>query len=362
MDEIQATFKATTPMFISGADQSAAQLRMPSIKSAIRFWWRALAWGWYDETLTEIQKRDFELFGSTKGQANVLMKLGDVNLKQNQDDFSRLKGAIYLGYGVMNYTGELTRLPLGRDSTFSVSFNLDRVGNEQRKELLGAIKVFGLLGGLGSKSRKGYGSVTLLSLAMNGDSSWSTPSDWRSYRTTIQQLMPSNLGSKLPDYTAFSQRSEIHGVVDGSDSMTVLNEAGSAMKGYRTYETEDPIFRNDHDWMLAATKAGTVPNHPQRVVFGLPHNYFFSSTKAKVDVSWSNGDRRSSPLFIHIHEFSQGNYGAVGALLPAVFLPSNETIKIKAKGIHQIQQKIDFKIIQNLLSPVYFPKIERLLP
>ena len=44
METIEATFKVVTPMFMSGADQSQAELRTASIKGALRFWWRALAW------------------------------------------------------------------------------------------------------------------------------------------------------------------------------------------------------------------------------------------------------------------------------------------------------------------------------
>ncbi len=44
MKTIEASFEIVTPMFISGADD-VADLRPPSIKGALRFWWRALHWG-----------------------------------------------------------------------------------------------------------------------------------------------------------------------------------------------------------------------------------------------------------------------------------------------------------------------------
>ncbi|WP_143108945.1 type III-B CRISPR module RAMP protein Cmr1, partial [Bathymodiolus thermophilus thioautotrophic gill symbiont] len=44
MKTIVATYRIITPMFISGAKVTEAELRIPSIKGAIRFWWRALNW------------------------------------------------------------------------------------------------------------------------------------------------------------------------------------------------------------------------------------------------------------------------------------------------------------------------------
>ncbi len=42
MTVITATYRVVTPMFIGDADQKATSLRPPSIKGALRFWWRAL--------------------------------------------------------------------------------------------------------------------------------------------------------------------------------------------------------------------------------------------------------------------------------------------------------------------------------
>jgi hypothetical protein len=44
MKTLQATYRIVTPMFIGDAEQKATDLRPPSIKGALRFWWRALNW------------------------------------------------------------------------------------------------------------------------------------------------------------------------------------------------------------------------------------------------------------------------------------------------------------------------------
>lgn len=45
MQILEAEYEIVTPMFIGGAAQhEQPELRPPSIKGALRFWWRALYW------------------------------------------------------------------------------------------------------------------------------------------------------------------------------------------------------------------------------------------------------------------------------------------------------------------------------
>jgi CRISPR/Cas system CMR-associated protein Cmr1 (group 7 of RAMP superfamily) len=42
---LEATFRVVTPMFLGGAKaDDRAELRVPPIKAALRFWWRAIRW------------------------------------------------------------------------------------------------------------------------------------------------------------------------------------------------------------------------------------------------------------------------------------------------------------------------------
>lgn len=95
-------------------------------------------------------------------------------------------------------------------------------------------------------------------------------------------------------------------------------------------EEAEQIFSDDHD-LLINNKVQSLNKHPRRVAFGLPHNYFFGSTKQKIDITAENSERRASPLFIHIHQL-ETEYVAVLTYLPDQFLPDDEKIKIKVKG------------------------------
>ncbi|MBA3891822.1 MAG: hypothetical protein H0X64_14970, partial [Gemmatimonadaceae bacterium] len=77
-------------------------------------------------------------------------------------------------------------------------------------------------------------------------------------------------------------------------------------------------FTADHDLMKSPDRSRG--RHPQRIAFGLPHNY--GQPNGKVEPAADGIDRRASPLFIHIHQAAETDVPvAVVAFLPAAFLP-----------------------------------------
>ena len=76
--EIEATYRVVTPMFCGGANPGHAELRIPSFKGVLRFWWRALAWSRQDGDLEMIRREEDKLFGSAGGgRSRVSMSLAE---------------------------------------------------------------------------------------------------------------------------------------------------------------------------------------------------------------------------------------------------------------------------------------------
>ena len=72
IDAAEFEIEVVTPMFLGGADPTKAELRVPSIKAAMRFWWRAL----YDgNDIENMAKKEAEIFGSVANKAVVTVKL-----------------------------------------------------------------------------------------------------------------------------------------------------------------------------------------------------------------------------------------------------------------------------------------------
>jgi CRISPR-associated protein Cmr1 len=380
METIEATFKVVTPMFMSGADQSQAELRLPSIKGALRFWWRALAW----QRLGNVQAIHAEenyLFGSADqdvGQAAVLMKLTVLEAEdasQKSFDTRRYPGLPYLGYGVMDYNGNVINNNGERSYIPSVTFRLSllfkpKVPQQHKETVVDALKLFGLIGGLGAKSRKGYGSVTLRQLEHKGEI-WYAPTTLGSLQQAITNFKYKNQAPE-PPYTALSQASRFvifEGESDES-ALSLLDRIGCELMFYRSFgrnglvlgEEIKPNFRDDHDLMRSVATNSPAHHHPitypRRVAFGLPHNYYFGSARAKADVKavdHSDPDspkpieRRASGLFIHIHHADRYPV-AVLSFLPAQFLPASA--KIRLSSVPPRRPPTDVDVEHDVWQPV----------
>lgn len=358
---LTAKFRIVTPMFCAGADQAQAELRIPSIKGALRFWWRALQWDKVGGDIKKLHEQEAALFGSSKGgQSRVLIRIkqgtdrkpmpngkvlsqkGDRFLEPQRPETNIVgEGARYLGYGVMEafgnrnkntQPGQLTRpcypCPL---EDIIVSFNCRDA--ETAKAIQPAIIAFGLFGGLGSKSRKGYGSVTLTELKI-GDQTVELPSP----EVFIRQIQN---GKSLPAWTAFSEKSQFVLLLGNPNEspLELLNRIGRDLVFFRSWGRNGKVFggnserrfQSDHALMDGVINHnGTPSTHPERIAFGLPQNYFFSSTNGKGGVKPGQHERRASPLFLHIHQSSSGNTPlAIISLLPAKFLPDAEQISVE---------------------------------
>lgn len=132
-------------MFLAGYDGTTPELRSPSIKGMMRFWWRALN-GYL--SLYELKKKEGEIFGSSDkeiGRSKINIQVTSKRLEI---------GEYYILPHKSNFKPR--GLSPGQKISISLSFydNIDEYSN--------ILKVSLLLGGLGKRSRRGFGSVNIL--------------------------------------------------------------------------------------------------------------------------------------------------------------------------------------------------------
>jgi len=79
--------EVVTPLFLGGANPKEVELRVPPIKAAMRFWWRALYEG---NKIEQMAKDEAAIFGSTEKKAVVTVKanLKDVRVSKKDLPFS----------------------------------------------------------------------------------------------------------------------------------------------------------------------------------------------------------------------------------------------------------------------------------
>ncbi len=370
MERIEATYRIVTPMFIGDANQEATCIRPPSFKGALRFWWRALNWGRFyqqkssneTEALKALYEEEVRLFGGSAekgGQGCFLLSVQSKQFNLTKapkvhDSFSSKAAARYLGYGLMvaygrndgtTKNGQLERGCINENQPFTVKLVFrDKIEDS----IVVALKALGLLGGLGSRSRHGMGSITLEALKIDDQEPWACPSTVEKYDEVVKGLFLSANGdvkpasvTTEPPFTAFWKKSRIDRLLCKNSCYEVLDKFGEAMLMYRSWgkngrvlgQHHEKRFEDDHDWYIKFNNGWRDSHsdfHPERVAFGLPHNYH---KPPQHHVTPENHERRSSPLFFHIHRLSSGSFLGVSIYMPAKFLPSGEKIAAGGKMV-----------------------------
>lgn len=288
---LTAEYLVVTPMFLSGADQNVAELRLPSFKGALRFWWRALA---EERDTQELRKTEDRLFGSTRtGVSRVRMRLVDVNIADGwQNKFPRNSWQSYTGFGLIDKPGQTQRHFIKPSSTFGVRLDGSRCDETTRKQLTDALIALGLVGGLGSRARNGWGSITLVSLEdEDGNSLWQAPADADELKDELTKCFNGN--QRLADWSAFSDQS-VFAVGPAQDTQEKAHE-------WLAEKYRDALKT------LSQDKA-------RREVFGLPRKNVGKNTK----------NRRAGAVFLHIHQIGGEEAVPVALCLPARFLENQE--------------------------------------
>lgn len=304
MDKIEARFRIVTPMFISGADQTKAELRVPSIKGALRFWWRALNYKEEPKRLLEMERN---LFGSSDknfGQSKISMSLKNVNLKSTkiQNKWNVNDWRAYVGYGLSeDQSGKkrenIYRSFLEPDGTFSLIMG----SKGDLSTINDTLKSFSLLGGLGSRSRNGWGSISITGI----DSKWQIPTSREDYTSQLCELLALyRHDEKIPSYSAISKNTEI--------------KIGPCFNNYFD------AFKDISEKYKAYVKE--LRPKDKREGFGSPRKGI-------------SDDRRGSPLFIHLH--NTGNqFFWVATFMKSKFNERNEEPRLGYEPIHNFMDEI----------------------
>jgi len=388
-----ARFRVITPMFLGGADGHASRFRPESLKGGWCYWWRAMLWsrhlansgGDRRMALRTLAERQRRLFGAPAderwglGQSPIVFTAIPARPRTIRGRRNGSCGTVaypgpnnaglrYLGYGVIQPApkalnkrdrieqGEVLYDAFAPGEEVPVGFRLSsRFTPEDQAEVLDALKLLGLIGGLGRRTRRGFGSLKLLGISPVDGShelSWQPRPGLDGYREDLQELLKryDSAGDQgLPAIDAFSAKAAIDVRMVCGDWQAALNWAGSRMLHLRSWGFFSPkerqhllpdfdpalqLFKDDHDF--AAARGKTSGYVPARTVFGLPHRYekrrfpkgnspgnVFSLTIEPADPGTG---RRASPLLLHVHELDSADGESTSPCvvitrLPAIFLP-----------------------------------------
>jgi CRISPR-associated protein Cmr1 len=175
-----------TPMFLGGADGRTPELRPPSIKGAMRFWWRAMHGHLPFE---ELKKKEAEIFGASDEKIgrskfsiritkkptskDIINSLWDEIPYDEKTSKSGKKYKIskrnYAGISYLLYSIHMLneRPYIKSGSLFSIRLSSNDV--QSFKEAVHSFAFLSFLGALGTRNRRGAGSFMIKNVISNED-------------------------------------------------------------------------------------------------------------------------------------------------------------------------------------------------
>lgn len=167
--ELKFEVEFITPAFLGGADGNA-EIRTAPFKNLIRRWWRIVNGNLNSD---ELWQKESELFGSTEknpetenkifGKSKIELKIVNnfpcQDLYSNDSEKNKLNNFLYLGYGpILNKQAE-TRRFIKPNSKIPMVLTVPK---NERDSFINILSLINLFGSIGSRSRKGFGSISII--------------------------------------------------------------------------------------------------------------------------------------------------------------------------------------------------------
>jgi len=312
IEKREYNIEVVTPMFLGGSDVNKAELRIPSFKGMIRFWWRATS-GIAD--IDEMYKKESELFGNTDIKSSISLFIKDVNIKISKHIFwgkkyrAVRKGKTlppldilhYLAYGTLKYVKrqgnvvEKEYIDVGSSFTLVIKAKKNLFSEIER-----ALTYFINFGGMGAKSRNGFGSMYC-----------------RDIKFTTEILK----NGELKDYTSFSQYSKLIKFNPQNTWQDALSDIGLAYREARLSVEKRRNFE----------KRGLIAKPIEARGENIPE-YIRKNRHAKV-------------FFLHVNKLKNGNFQGQILFLPYKFksFDKSETFSVFKETLEKVCKEIEKK-------------------
>jgi CRISPR type III-B/RAMP module RAMP protein Cmr1 len=400
MERLPFKLKLVTPAFVAGAMAEDVEtelhndgqkprkrvigmngdgLRIPSLRGVLRFWYRAKE----GAVAANLAKREALVFGGTEtGQGLRILPRLDPQGRSWQGrevEASRGTAKAYLGYGPMNDVPSRKQFSSYNKFAFreaipeGTEFSFLALGTKsQVAELKRCLLLLHLFGGIGGRSRRGWGSVEVIG---EGIPVFERGQKLRAYADRVLELVwpedtdrPSRRKAR-PPFSAFSSGTEIKAFPanpGGADRvMQIFHERFKATRLYNPFDPEKSPVIAKADHRLEAQDADfskeSIEQVPQRLAFGLPYLATLGlRTGNKRSIQYEghytdpNGrdvvvSRRASPLFLKVLRDAGGAHYGISLFLKSDFFGHDGTM-VRAKDKKGDIEAPDYRAVEAFLQ------------
>jgi len=167
MKQVRFSCQTITPMCLSGADGNTPEFRVPSLKGSLRFWWRAAQAQPNTQLLCEEDNSIFGGAGKSQGKSKFHLSI-DSNFSPQNAQAVRLLSH-HTGDGnckLCNGNCKASRLfkAIPSNQMFQIGMVINPKAAMYAEMLISLVQLAAALGGLGKRSRRGFGSYIVKSV------------------------------------------------------------------------------------------------------------------------------------------------------------------------------------------------------
>lgn len=158
------TLEVISPLFLGGADAGglADTIRGSSIRGQLRYWLRTLLGQAHGEDIEALQKQEGNLMGNTEAGSPVRVRVQEPRL------LLRTAERMMLPHRQMGEKNPLRNQSFVEDQTFQLIISPRPGLSEIPDQVMAALLLWLNLGGLGKRSRRGFGSFQVREVNVEG--------------------------------------------------------------------------------------------------------------------------------------------------------------------------------------------------
>lgn len=368
----EITLQPLTPLFIGGFDPRTSHpelesLRPPSLRGAVRFWYRAAA----GVPVNVLQEQESAVFGSVDMASPVRLRSNPTGLLEKQAwgrNYIRrqLPGIAYLAFSAQARTS----IQPGR-GRYQIQLSQRGWDSSIMRQWLSALWLWVQLGGLGSRSRKGFGSFW----PTNSTGDAPVPFIFEGNGLTqFESFLSDGTHRAIGEIRGSQQLSEPDYDILAKDVARVVVAAPKGGRQWRSWEEALDEFgkrlmqaRSLLSPYMAELKTFTnrgrgAENRPpkgvDRAAFGLPISYFqpgprgspptFSESLSLTSLKdGGSGGRRASPILAKVARIGERQYALVLTVFRSKFKDEKQRLVIKRK---QLLGEPNLKLIDDFIN------------
>ncbi len=377
--KLVVTLKTVTPLFLGGADpRGEPELRAASVRGALRFWLRALLGGVLgDRDLDALHRAESTVFGSTERASPVVVRLthrsfGKNNIKPFSELHSNKIGVAYLFFAARGTKTERERSAINVGEWFQLHLE-ERFGRGEPqgkalKHAYAALWLLTHLGGLGSRSRRGAGSLQVTEVIEQSQGLNDLPSLTISAKTPTELVQELKNGlARLRQFVGASQTASVASPsafdVLHSNACRIwvvnkefnawdeaLDNFGSTLQQFRSRRKPDYNLVKE---ALQHPQSTLISQPIQRAAFGLPIVFYYRSLNKVVILEGTYHDRRASPLILRVTKLANDTCTLVLTFFRARSLPEGERLQLRLGKDQTVSAPVpSFDLIEEFLKEV----------